>query len=401
MASKTTSDGEGSTQRRHKPDCPLRGDRDAKCACPWQGVLVVGWTADKKPIRKKVTARSKSAAKAKLRELRERVEHGHLPNGRVPTVAEWMTHWLETIAAERNRPSTLAAYATYVNRYIIPLLGNHRLDRLTPEQIETAWRSLATVGCPGKAHPKPLSPTSVHQAHVILTRALKVAQQRRVITMSPTSLMDAPSKADTSIEVLTKAQAQRVVEVARRHRNAARWTVAFSLGLRQGEALGLRWQDVDLETGRVHIANALGRVTGTGLVLGPVKSKSGVRTMVLPKPMLAELKAHRVTQNAERLAAGSWWHEGDYVFANPDGRPIDPKADWTTWRERLLEAGVPMVRLHAARHTAITMMLALGIQPQVVKEMAGHAKFTTTEGYVDKVDELHLDAAEKMAAFWD
>jgi integrase len=401
VASKKTSDGQGTVYRRHKPDCPHKGDANAKCKCPWQGVLVTGWTVDKKPIRKKVTAQSKTAAHSKLRELRERVENGHLPKGRVPNVAEWMTYWLENIAAERNRPSTLAAYATYVNRYIIPLLGPHRLDRLTPEHISAAWKSLATEGCPGKANPKPLSPTSVHQAHVILTRALKVAQQRRTIIHNPATLMDAPTPADPDIEVLTKAQAQAVVEVARQHRNAARYTVAFSLGLRQGEALGMRWSDVDLETGRLHIRNALGRVTGKGLVLGPVKSKSGVRTFALPGPMLAELKAHRVAQNTERLAAGSWWHEGDYVFANEDGRPIDPKADWTTWRERLIEAGVPMVRLHAARHTAITMMLALGIKPQVVKEMAGHAKFSTTEGYIDKVDELHLDAAEKMAAFWD
>lgn len=401
MASKQTSDGEGTVYRRHKPDCAHKGDPDGKCGCPYQGVLVIGWTADKKPIRKKVTGKSKSATRARLRELRERVEHGHLPRGRVPTVAEWMTHWLETIAAERNRPSTLAAYATYVNRYIVPLLGRHRLDRLTPEHIEAAWRSLATDGCPGKVGAKPLSATSIHQAHVILTRALKVAQQRRVLIQNPASLMDAPSKADTRIEVLTKAQAQSVVDIARRHRNAARWTVAFSLGLRQGEALGLRWEDVDLDGGVIRVRNALGRVTGQGLKLGPVKSRSGDRAIVLPKPMLADLKAHRAAQNAERLAAGNWWHEGDYVFANLDGKPIDPKADWMAWRERLIEAGVPMVRLHAARHTAITMMLAMGIQPQVVKEIAGHAKFSTTETYIDKVDELHLDAAEKMAAFWD
>jgi integrase len=400
MASKTTSDGEGSVQRRHKPDCPHKSDRDAKCACPWQGVLVVGWTVDKKPIRKKVTARSKSAAKAKLRDLRDRIKGGQLPSGRVPTVAEWLTYWLENVALER-RTSTVQAYRTYVNRYLIPLLGRHRLDRLTPEHISAAWTELRTNGCPGKVGAKPLSPTSVHQAHVILVRALKVAQQRHNLVHNPAALMDAPSKADTKIVVLTKAQAKRVVEVAREHRNAARWTVAFTLGLRQGEALGLRWQDVDLEQGRIHVQSALGRVTGKGLVLGPVKSSSGNRTLVMPGPLLAEMKAHRAAQNAERLAAGNWWHEGDYVFANLDGKPIDPKADWTAWRERLTAAGVPLVRLHAARHSAITMALALGTPPQVVKEWAGHAKFSTTEGYVDTVDELHMDAAERMAAFWD
>lgn len=396
MASTKRSDGEGSVYQRHRPEC----DRAKGCPCPWQGVLVTGWI-DRKPIRKKVSGKSKAAVATRLRELREKVEHGHLPSGRVPTVAEWMTYWLENIVTKENRPSTVAAYRTYVNRYIIPLLGRHRLDRLTPEHIGAAWDVLATEGCPGKVAARPLSATSIHQAHAILSAALKVAIMRRVLVHNPATMMKAPSKGDQRIVVLTKVQAKRVVAVAHEHRNTARWTVAFTLGLRQGEALGLRWEDIDLEGGTMRIRNALGRVTGKGLVLGPVKSKSGERVIALPKPMLADLKAHRAAQNAERLAAGNWWNEGDYVFANIDGRPIDPKADWTTWRERLAEAQVPMVRLHAARHTAITMMLAMGVPPLVVKEIAGHAKFSTTEAYNEKVDELHLDAAEKMAAFWD
>lgn len=351
--------------------------------------------------RSKVSGKTKTDATRKLNVLRDKIHDGTLPSGRVPTVREWMTYWLDEVATRRNRPSTLAAYGTYVNRYIIPLLGDRRLDRLTPEHLQTAWDYLTDVGCPGKDDPKPLTTTTAHQAHVILSRALKVAQQRGVVTKNVASLMDAPSVAGTRIQVLTKAQAQAVVEVAHKHRNAARWTVAFSLGLRQGEALGLRWCDIDLERGVVRVEHSLGRVKGKGLVLGPVKSKTGRRPIVLPKPLLNELKAHRVAQNAERLAAANYWADTDFVFTNTAGQAIDPKADWTAWRRLLTEAQVPAVRLHAARHTAITMLLAMGVPPQVVKEIAGHARFSTTEVYVEKVDELHLDAAEKMAAFWD
>lgn len=387
MASKTRTNGQGSVYYDKSRD-------------RWIGVYVATWR-DGRPVRRKVSAKTKTAANAKLRTLLDQIHDGTLPSGRVPTVREWMTYWLTNVAARKNRPSTLAAYGTYVNRYIIPLLGDRRLDRLTPEHIDAAWEHLTTIGCPGKDNPRPLSPTSAHQAHVILSRALKVARERGHVRDNIASLMDAPSVADTKVEVLTKAQARSVVEVAQRRRNAARWTVAFSLGLRQGEALGLRWEDVDLERGILRVAHSLGRVTGKGLVLGPVKSRTGQRTIALPRPLLAELKAHRVAQNAERLAAGSFWTDHDYVFATETGAPIDAKRDWRAWRELLADAEVPIVRLHAARHTAITMLLAMGVPPQVVKEIAGHAKFSTTEGYVDRVDELHLDAAQKMAAFWD
>lgn len=387
MASSKRSDGEGSIY--------YDAARER-----YVGSLVVGWR-DSKPVRRKVSAKSRAGAATKLRELRERVEHGHLPSGKIPTVGEWLTYWLENIAAEKNRPSTLAAYGTYVNRYLIPLIGRHRLDRLTPEHLQAAYKSLRENGCPGKPNPKPLSETSIRQAHVILSRALKVAQQRGYVAKNPATLMDAPVAAPESFEILTIDQAKSVIEAARNHRNAARWTVAFALGLRQGEALGLRWSDVDLDDGLLHVRHSLGRVKGKGLVLGPTKSKKGGRTIALPDELVADLKAQRVAQNAERLKAGSWWHEGDFVFANEDGRPYDPKADWTLWRARLAEAKVPTVRLHAARHTAATMLLALGVPEKVVMEMMGHSHIGITHGYVHRVDELHRGAAKKVgAALW-
>lgn len=387
MASTKRSDGEGSIY--------YDASRDR-----YVGSLVVGWR-DGKPLRRKVSGKSRTTVASRLRQLRERVEHGHLPSGKIPTVGEWLVYWLESIAVERNRPSTLAAYGTYVNRYLVPLIGDHRLDRLTPEHLQAAWKSLAENGCPGKPNAKPLSPTSIRQAHVITARALKVAQQRGYVSKNPATLMDAPTTADTEIEILTLDQARRVIDTARAHRNAARWTVAFALGLRQGEALGLRWSDVDLDAGVLHVRHSLGRIKGEGLKLGPTKSKRGGRSIALPAELVDQLKAHRSQQNAERLAAGTWWREGDFVFANEDGRPYDPKVDWTLWRARLVEAAVPLVRLHAARHTAATMLLALGVPERVVMEILGHSHIGITHGYQKRVDALHADAAKKIGrALW-
>ena len=386
MASTKRSDGEGSIYYDKSRD-------------RYVGTYVTGWR-DGKPIRKKVSAKSKSAAAAKLRELREKVEAGQLPSGRIPTVSEWMTYWLDQIAEKKVRPSTLRGYRTYVDCYIIPLLGDRRLDKLQPEHIADAWEHLQTVGRPGVEKPKPLTSTSAHQAHRILSRALKVAHQRGHVTRNVATLIDAPQPRQQEIVPLSRADARKVLDAARGQRNAARWTVALSLGLRQGEALGLTWQHVDLEAGTMAVRQSLSRVKGKGLVFGPVKSRAGKRTIALPAPLLEELKAHRTRQNAERLAAGSWYDDADLVFAREDGRPIDPKIDWRAWKVLIADAGVPESRLHDARHTAATMLLAMGIPLRVAMEILGHSRITVTQNYQHVVDEMHTDAAEKMAAFW-
>lgn len=402
MASTQRSDGEGSLYPRHKPDCDKPVDKrgNPSCKCPWQGVVVLGW-ADGKPVRRKVTGSSRANAAAKLRELREKEGKRRIVKGEIPSVEKWLTIWLEDIVKPTRRFSTYKAYKTYVNCYLIPLLGRHRIDKLQPEHLEEAWQILAIEGRPGADDAKPLSGTSVRQAHVILSRALKVAFQRGYVERNVCQLIDAPKLSTGEMPVLTKEQARKVVEVAKGRRDAARWTVAFTLGLRQGEALGLRWRDVDLDNGVIRVRHSLGRVDRQGMVLGEVKSKTGRRDLAVPGPLLTELKAHRKQQNAARLAAGTWWEDNDYVFCTAMGKPLDSKHDWKQWRDLLKKAQVPHVRLHAARHTAVTMMLALGVAPHVVKEIAGHAKFSTTEVYIDKVDELHLDAAAKMSAFWD
>lgn len=395
MASKERSDGEGSIYQRHTPDCPRTG----RCPCRWQGALVTDWRDDK-PVRKKVSGTSRAAVAAKLRTLRQQVEAGQMPTGRTMTVGEWLTYWLDQIAAREVRHNTLRGYRTYVTRYLIPLLGSKRLDRLTPEHIADAYAHLMTTGCPGDPNPTPLSTTSVLQAHRILSRALRIAHERGHVGRNVAKLVTAPRKAETDIHPLTKAEAERVLEAAKGRRNSARWTVALALGLRQGEALGLRWEHVDLEAGVIAVRKALSRKAGEGLVLGPVKSKAGRRTIKLPPKMAAAMRAHRTAQNAERLTAGSRWHDGGFVFTRVDGRPIDPRADWGEWKSLLAEAGVRDARLHDARHTAATMMLAMDVHPRTAMEILGHSHLTQTTNYAHVLDEMHEDAAEKMGAFW-
>jgi integrase len=133
---------------------------------------------------------------------------------------------------------------------------------------------------------------------------------------------------------------------AQAHRNAPRWTVALAVGLRQSEALGLRWTDVDLDNGTPSVRRGLHRVGGQGLVYEEPKAERSRRTLALPKQLVEALRTHRAAQLEERIAAGPLWEDNDLVFAQANGRPIERKSDWHSWKALLPEAGVREVRLH-------------------------------------------------------
>lgn len=398
---KRRSDGEGSLYQRHEKTCTRR---DGKCKCGWVGALVLGYR-DAKPVRRKVSAPTRSGAATRLQELREQHRNEQLPAaGRPVTVEHWMRHWLTQIAPRKVGDLTIAnSYTTKVEQYIIPLLGHHRIDRLTPELIEGAWDHLRTVGNPVSAAPRPLSDSTVLQTHRILARALKVAVQRKRLRVNPadSNAMDAPSAAEKEMSVLAVDQVQAILATCAGSRLEARWSVALSLGLRQGEALGLRWEDVDLESGVLRVRQALKRVKGKGITFGPPKSARGRRDIALPAELLSQLKAHRRTQTADRLAAGELWRDTGLVFTREDGGPIEPSADAKAWRALLVQAGVPHVRLHDARHSAATLLLLQGVDTRVVMDILGHSQISVTMKYQHAVDQLKRDAAERVgAALW-
>jgi integrase len=214
--------------------------------------------------------------------------------------------------------------------------------------------------------------------------------------------MDAPPRIEQKIEPLTTKEWQAVMAVARGTTNSARWTVALALGLRQGEALGLRWADVDLDEMTLSVRQTLMRLPGRGIVFGEPKSKESRRTVALPPQFVPDMRAHRKAEAAKKLKAGDQWHnDAGLVFTLDDGRPIDPRVDLHRWKALLAKAGVRDYRLHAARHTSATIQIALGVPLEVVKANLGHSQLATTLGYTKVVDELQRDAAKRVgAAMW-
>lgn len=409
---KKRSDRDGSVYQRHVPACERPTDKRGRstCKCSWVGVYVTGHKTNPKggkplPIRAKVSGKTQSAATFRLNELKAKHAVNELPaDGKSMTVEQWMTYWFRQIAPRNTKPLTIAGYNAKVNHYIIPLLGHHRLDRLTPEHIEAAWDRLRDEGNP--LHPRydedgdivGLAQNTIHQAHRILSRALKVAVQRKKLRTNPAGAdsMDAPPRVEQPITPMSEAEVDKVLDACRGRWNAARWNVALAIGLRQGEALGLRWEDVDLDQGIVHVRQTLMRITGKGIVFGTPKSEKSRRSIPLPASLLAGLKAHKAEQNARRLELGSHWTDSGLVFTLEDGRPLDPSVDAGRWRKLLQQAGVKHYRLHDARHSAGTMMVSEGVDIRVAMQILGHSQLSVTMRYQHVVEAALKDAATKL-----
>jgi integrase len=251
---------------------------------------------------------------------------------------------------------------------------------------------------------KDLSPASILRAHRVLSRALKVASQRGKVARNVATLVDPPvvRRPETAVP-LSAQEVRSVMATAQAHRNAARWTVAMAVGLRQSEALALRWADVDLEHATLTVRRGVHRVRGQGLVYEEPKADRSRRTVALPAPLVEALRAHRAAQVEERLAAGAEWADLDLIFAQPNGKAIERKSDWRAWKALLQEAGVRDIRVHDGRHTAATLLLSEGVHPRVVMEVLGHAQMrTTTDTYSHVLPALGRDAADRMGkALWD
>jgi integrase len=362
----------------------------------WHGFVSMGKKDNGRRDRRHVSGAKRADVVAKVRAIETKRDAGMVEAaGRAPTVGEWLDHWLDHIAARKVRARTLESYRSTVRLHLRPGVGHQRLDRLQPEHLERLYAALAEKG---------LSPASILRAHRVLSRALKVASQRGKVARNVATLVDPPvvKRPDTALP-LSAQEVKRVMAAAQAHRNAARWTVAMALGLRQSEALALRWADVDLEQGTLAVRRGVHRVRGQGLVYEEPKADRSRRTLALPAPLVEALRAHRTAQLEERLAASAEWADLDLVFAQPNGKAIERKSDWRAWKVLLQEAGVRDVRLHDGRHTAATLLLSEGVHPRVVMEVLGHAQMrTTTDTYSHVMPALGRDAADRMGrALWD
>lgn len=410
----------------------------------WHCYFPVGHKPDGRPDRRHLTGQTRAAVAEKVDALRDEVKKGHVRKvGVGETLADWMDHWITSIAPRRCRPSTITGYASKIRAHINPGLGHHRLAKLRAEHIDAFFAQLEGE----------MSANSALQIFRILSRALKVAEQRGKVPRNPCGLVDPPSGEHHEVEPIAEDDVGAILAAAAAQRDRVRWWVALGLGLRQGEALGLLWKWVDLDEGVLYVRKALGRRTWEhgcgdpgacakrkcrvapckadcrrhrrecpepcpadctdhastcpkrqkgGLVLEGPKSRKSRRDLPLAPVFVQLLREHRQAQREERMAAGSTWSDpfGErLVFCQPNGRPYNPRADWGRWKQLLNEAGVRDARLHDARHSAATLLFDEGFELKDVQEWLGHAQIgLTANTYTHILKRRRVEAGRRLGA---
>jgi integrase len=211
-----------------------------------------------------------------------------------------------------------------------------------------------------------------------------------------------PRKAHVEVVALTVEEARALLAAAAGNRLEVLFTLALKTGMRRGELLALRWEDVDLDKGVLQVRGTLRR-TRAGLRIGTPKTAASRRRVVLSPSSVAALRRHLARQVEERRAAGGLWQDHGLVFPNTLGRPMEPRCLLSDVYRPLLErAGLPPITFHALRHTAATLLLAEGEHPKVVQELLGHAQVSITlDRYSHMTPRLMSNAAALMDRLLD
>lgn len=333
----------------------------------WRGVVDLGWR-DGRRRRKYVRGRTKADVLQKVRKLTTEAEAGRLSPDRAPTLAAWLDRYLSEVASTTVRPSTLHRYRQEVRLYIGPELGKVPIDQLRPAQVSRFYQDQL----------RRLSPGSVRRLHALLRRSLTVAVRWQLIQSNPVMAVDPPAIASVEVEPYTVSEARAFLAAISGERFEVRWVLAITLGLRQGEVLGLAWRDVDLDQAVLRVRQALQYRPGAGLQLVRPKTARSRRTVPLPAFLVAALKLHRENQDQGREQAGEFWEDWGLIFTTHVGTPLSPRNDYRDFRRIIAGAGLRRLRLHDLRHTAASLMLAQGVAPRVIMEVLGHSQISIT-----------------------
>lgn len=359
----------------------------------WVASVTLPDGPDGRRRRKVIARKAKGDAIAELRKLRAELDKAGDIQTNMPTVEVYVRESIQQRARlGLLRPRTVDSHSKVAERYIYPSIGRIRIDRLTPAHVRKMHSFVVDGG---------RSTTTALQAHNVLSGALKNAVRDGLVTRNAAANTDKPKPAHYSAQVLTAPQAVTLLRhVHGDPMESARWSLALLAGLRQGEALGLTHQHVDLERNVLAIDWQLqqldeppgptirSRHIGGRVWLLPVKSERSVR-LVPMVPMLRDAMERRLAQMSE----DPW----GFVVTAPKGGPRDASADGKAWRRLLKEAGLPVIRLHDARHTTGTLLRAAGIEPRLIQVILGHNSNAMTEHYSHIAEGESVAAMEKFA----
>jgi len=371
----------------------------------WEARINLGWQlrpdGKRRRHRKCFYGATRAAVQAQLTAaLRDQDQGLPIPTDQ-QTVREFLGRWLDDSVKPSVKQQTHDQYAQSVRLYLAPddALGKIRLTKLAPADVQRLINAKLKAG---------LSPRTVQLALVVLRRALDQAVKWSLIARNVAKLVDPPKMVRPKGRPFTPAQAVTFLEAIKGKRLEAVCTLAL-LGLRQGELLGLRWQDVDLEKRTVTISQSLQRIgrkhhdgakRKSTLQFVDTKTDRSRRTLALPDFITAALRAYHVRQIERRLAMGRDWHESGLMFTTGIGTPIEPRNLYRDFKLLLAKTELPSIRFHDLRHSAATLLLARGVPMRAIMELLGHSRIgVTMDTYAAVMPEMMREVANTMDVF--
>lgn len=364
---------------------------------PWQRPDGLWRVLVTNPRTKKRTALYGSTP-ADVQEKRVRFLNDHVYDGqpvadRRVTVAGFLREWLEGEAKARIRASTYKGYRVCVERHLIPHIGTIRVADLAPRDIQRALTEMQKAG---------LSPRTAQYARSVLRAALADAVRWDELPRNVADQVRSPKVVREPIVPLTTAQVEKFLGGIEGDRFEALYVLAFCMGLRQGELLGLRWEDVDLgESSTLRVSQARlrsGRVNGPkSQLFGAPKSKQSRRSLTMPAMVVKALWRRAQIQKDERRLAGADWREFGLVFTTENGTPLDSNNLSKYFKRHLTRLGLQTVRFHDCRHTAASLLLSQGVPLRMISDILGHSQISlTADTYAHILPALKQEAADAM-----
>ena len=353
----------------------------------WCTQVTTGKRPDGRLIRPVIYGRTRKEVAEKMAAILHEQQQGLYIAPDNETTADYMWRWLEHAKQHRIREYTASTYEGVLRLHIVPALGDVKVQELRAQHVQSFLDSLSARG---------LATGTVTRIYSVLRRALEQAYKWGLVVRNVADQIEPPRGKAAKMQALTPDEAARLLAEIKGDRLEAYYTVALTLGLRRGEALGLRWEDLDFLGARLRISRSLQRVNGQ-LKVQEVKTAAGYRSIKLPALLLEALMQHHSRQVEEREAKGAAWQDSGFIFCTNIGTPIEPRNIRRHFLLRLEKAGLPPVRVHDMRHTAASLMYAQGIPLEVISEILGHAdKRTTANIYLHIFEKAHDEAADRM-----
>lgn len=337
---------------------------------------------------------TKRQAEQKLRDVLTSIANGGYVEPDNMTLAQFLEKWLADYAKTSVGAKTYERYSEIVRQHIIPNLGALPLRKLRPLHIQEYYtKALKSGRLNGKGG---LSARSVLHIHRLLHRAFVQAAKWQLLTTNPVDCVEPPKVRRPEMVTVTAEQISQLLQAAQGTVFYAPVALAATTGMRRGEILALRWEDVDFERSAIRISRSLGQ-TKAGIFFKEPKTPESRRTIAVSRYTLNILEKHKEDQRSEKSAMGTAYQDQGLVCAMPDGSPISPQYVSDNFRWVVKRAGLPHMTFHGLRHSQATILIASGVPVKVVSEMLGHSNTSITQDlYTHVLPTMQRQAADTL-----